>query len=148
MRPNPQETDSYWSHYYQLGRKDYTNWCYRHSLSDHQLIFCNREIKRVKTNKHKQISFRLLENHTKKNFERELKNFVFPNYKKFSDFNSAYSDLVNKITQVMNNLALYKTVRVKTESNEWFDGLRNKYLIGTNYLKSSKKANVASRIYI
>ena len=30
------------------------------SLSDHQLIFCARKIKRVKTNNHKQICFRSL----------------------------------------------------------------------------------------
>ena len=49
------------------------------------------------------------------NFERKLENIAFPNYEKFSD-------IVNKITQVINNLALYKTIRVKNQSNEWFDG--------------------------
>ena len=29
---------------------------------------------------------------------------------------------MNKITQVINNLAPYKTIRVKNQSNEWFDG--------------------------
>ena len=72
------------------------------SLSDHQLIFCTRKIKRVKTNNHKQISFCSLKNYSMENFERELKNISFPNYVKFSDVsNSAYSDLVNKITQVI-----------------------------------------------
>ena len=47
---------------------------------------------------------------------------MFPNYEKFSDVNSAYSDLVNKITQVLNNLAPYKTIRVKNQSKEWFNG--------------------------
>ena len=56
------------------------------------------------------------------NFERELKNIAFPNYEKFSDVNSAYNDIVNKITQVINNLAPYKTIRVKNQSSEWFDG--------------------------
>ena len=79
------------------------------------------------------------------NFERELKNTAFPNYEKFSDVNSAYNDIVNKITQVINNLAPYKTIRVKNQSSEWFDGeLLNKYLTGTSYLKSSKKANFTS----
>ena len=50
------------------------------SLSDHQLIFCSRKIKRVKINNHKQISFRSLKNYSMKNFERELKNIAFPNY--------------------------------------------------------------------
>ena len=75
------------------------------SLSDHQLIFDTRKIKRVKTNNHKQISFRSLKNYSMENFEQELKNIAFPNYEKFSGVNSAYSDLVNKITQVLNNLA-------------------------------------------
>ena len=50
------------------------------------------------------------------------KNIVFPNYEKFSDVSSAYSDLVNKITQALNNLAPYKTIRAKNQSSEWFDG--------------------------
>ena len=50
------------------------------------------------------------------NFERQLKNIAFPDYEKFSDVNSAYSDLVNKITQVINNLAPYKTIRLKNQS--------------------------------
>ena len=44
------------------------------SLSDHQLSFCTRKIKRVKTNNHKQISFRSLKNYSVENFEQELKN--------------------------------------------------------------------------
>ena len=107
------------------------------ALSDHQLIFCTRKIKRVKASNHKQISFRSLKNYSMENFEQKLKNIAFPNYKKFSDVNSAYSDLVNKITQVLNNLAPYNTIRVKHQSNEWFDGeLAKKYLIETSYLKS------------
>ena len=49
------------------------------SLSDHQLIFCTRKIKRVKINNHEQISFRSLKNYSIENFERELKNIAFPN---------------------------------------------------------------------
>ena len=29
---------------------------------------------------------------------------------------------MNKIAQVINNLAPYETIRVKNQSNEWFDG--------------------------
>ena len=92
------------------------------SLSDHQLIFCTRKIRRVKTNNHKQISLRSLKNYSMENFEQKLKDTAFPNYEKFSDVNSAYSDLVNKITQVLNNPAPLRTIRIKNQSNEWFDG--------------------------
>ena len=86
------------------------------SLSDHQLIFCTRKIKRVKTNNQKQIFF--LSNYTMENFERELKNIAFPNYDNLRDVNSAYNDLVKKITQVINNFAAYKTIRVKNQFNQ------------------------------
>ena len=56
------------------------------------------------------------------NFERELNNVAFPNYEIFSDVDSIYSGVVKKITQVINNLAPYETIRVKNQSNEWFDG--------------------------
>ena len=78
-------------------------------------------------------------------FERELKNIALPNYEKFSDVNSAYSDLVNKITQSINNFAPYKTIRVKNQSNEWFDGeLAGQISNKDKLLKSSKKANFTS----
>ena len=56
------------------------------------------------------------------NFEIELKNILFLNYEKISEVNSAYSNLVNNITQVVNNLAPYNTIRVKNKSRKWFDG--------------------------
>ena len=116
------------------------------SLSDHQLIFCTRKIKRVKTNNHKQISFRSLKNYSIENFERELKNIAFPNYENFSDVNSAYNDIVNKITQVINNLAPYKTIRVKNQSNKWFDGeLVEQISIRDKLFKNFKKANFTSK---
>ena len=115
------------------------------SLSDHQLIFCTRNIKRVKTNNHKQVSFRSLKNYSMQIFERELKTIALPNYEKFSDVNSAYSDIVNKITQAINNFAPYKTIRVKNQSNEGFDGeLAGQISNNDKLLKSSKKANFTS----
>ena len=76
------------------------------------------------------------------NFERELKNIAFPNYEKFSDVNSAYNDIVNKITQVINNLAPYKTIRVKNQSNEWFDSELAEQISNRDKLfKKLKKAN-------
>ena len=76
------------------------------------------------------------------NFERELKNIAFPNYEKFSDVNSAYNDIVNKITQVVNNLAPYKTIRVKNQSNEWFDSELAEQISNRDKLfKKLKKAN-------
>ena len=65
-------------------------------LSDHQLIFCTRKIKRVKTNNHKHIFFWSLKNYLMENFELELKNIAFLNCEKFSDVNSAYRNLATR----------------------------------------------------
>ena len=79
------------------------------------------------------------------NFERGLKNIAFPDYEKFSDVNTAYSDLVNKIAQVINNLAPYKTIRVKNLSNEWFDDELAEQIFNRDKLfKKFKKANFTS----
>ena len=84
------------------------------SLSDHQFIFFIRKIKRVKTNNHKQNSFCSLKNYTMENFERELKILCSQNTKSFV---TPTVTEVNKITQVIDNLAPYKTIRVKNQSN-------------------------------
>ena len=72
------------------------------------------------------------------NFEWELKNIAFPNYEKFSDVNYAYNDIVNKITQVINNLARYKTIRVKNQSSECFDGELAEQISNRDKFKKSK----------
>ena len=41
-------------------------------LSDHQLIFCTRKIKKVQRNNYKQMPFCSLKNYSMENFEREL----------------------------------------------------------------------------
>ena len=80
------------------------------------------------------------------NFERELENIAFPNYEKFSDVNFAYSNLVNKITQVINNLVPYKNIRMKNQSNEWFDGeLAEKISNRGKLFKKLKKTNFTLR---
>ena len=43
------------------------------SLSDHQLIFNTRKIKRVKSNNHKQIPFQSVKNYKMENFKQKLK---------------------------------------------------------------------------
>ena len=74
-----------------------------------------------------------------------VKNIAFPSYEKFIDVNSAYSDLVKKITQVINNLAPYKTIRAKNQSNEWFDGELAEQISNRDKLfKKFKKANLTS----
>ena len=90
-------------------------------LSDHQLIYCTKKILRTKTNMHNQIRVRSLKNYTPELFVEELKNINFPNYRIFSDVNIAYIDLVQKVLSVIDKIAPFKDVRVKNNTQDWFD---------------------------
>jgi len=90
-------------------------------LSDHQLIFCTRKILRTKANMHNQIRVRSLKNYTPDLYIEELKNITFPDYSIFSDVNVAYSDLVDKILKVVDKVAPFKDLRIKNNTQDWFD---------------------------
>ena len=82
-------------------------------LSDHQLIFCTRKIRRTRRNIHNQIQTRSLRNYSAENLISTLKDIKFPNYDIFSDVNVAYADLT-KISDAIDNVAPIKTLRIKT----------------------------------
>ena len=48
---------------------------------------------------------------------------------------------MNKVTQVINNLAPYKTIRVKNQSNEWFDGELAEQIFNRDKLFNKFKKN-------
>ena len=92
------------------------------SLSDHQLIFCIRKIKRAKPNKHNYLAFCSMKNFWTEIYEEALSKLKFPDYEIFSCVNEAYYDLTSKIFDVVNKVGPTKTIRVKKNTNEWFDG--------------------------
>ena len=103
-------------------------------LSDHQLIFCTSKIRRTRRNMHNQIQTQSLRNYSAENLISTLKNIKFPNYDIFSDVNVAYADLTKKISDAIDNVAPIKTLRIKINSQDWFDSeiaeavkLREKY---------------------
>ena len=111
-------------------------------LSDQQLIYCTRKIVRAKTNVHNQIWVRSLKNYTQEILLEELRKINFPDYSIFSNVNIAYKDLVKKILSVVDKIAPFKVLRVKNNTQEWFDrevaeaiDLRDKHL---KHFKSTK----------
>ena len=91
-------------------------------ISDHQLIFCTRKTK-TKTASHKQISFRSLNNYSAVTYEEALKKVKFPNYENFININEACSNIIQKLTSVIDEIAPCKTKKVKGNSKEWFDSV-------------------------
>ena len=90
-------------------------------LSDHQLIYCTRKITRTKTNAHKYIKTRSLKNYSQTLFLDKLRKVNFPDYSNFKDINNAYSDFTEKVTSVIDEIAPIKEIRVKNNSQDWFD---------------------------
>ena len=64
-------------------------------LSDHQMIFCTRKIKREKVGDHKEISFRSFKNYSVDEYEKALGKVTFPNYEKYN-INKAYNDFFSE----------------------------------------------------
>ena len=50
----------------------------------------------------------------------------FPDYSNFKDMNDAYSDFTEKVTSVIDEIASLKEIRVKNNSQDWFDAEINK----------------------
>ena len=89
--------------------------------SEHQLIYCTRKILRIKANMHDQIRVRSLKKYTPELLIKELKKINFPNYNIFSNVNIAYLDLVEKILSVVDKIAPFKDLRIKNNTQDWFD---------------------------
>ena len=70
-------------------------------ISDHQLIYCTRKIKRIKHNMHNQIQVQSLKKYSAEIFTNALKTVQFLNYNIISNVNVAYSDLLNKISDTI-----------------------------------------------
>ena len=74
-------------------------------VSDHQLIFCTRKVKRAKFNKHNNVFLRSLKHYTVNVFVEKLQKVNFSNYERFSCIDAAYTDFLNKLMNVVNEIA-------------------------------------------
>ena len=112
-------------------------------ISDHQLIYCTRKIKRTKHNMHNQIQVRSLKKYSAEIFTNALKTVQFPNYNIFSNVNVAYSDLLNKISNTIDRVAPIKEIIIKNNTQEWFDNeISEAIKIREKYFKKFKNSNL------
>ena len=49
------------------------------------------------------------------------KKFFFFNYECFSNIDAAYTDFLNKLMKVINEIAPSKEIRIKNNNQDWFD---------------------------
>ena len=100
-------------------------------LSDHQLIYCTRKTTRVKRYEHTFIKIRTFKNYTKEIFLDKLRQIKFPNYMEYEGINAAYSHFVELITNIVNEIAPVREIRIRKDSQEWmdhevFEGIRSR----------------------
>ena len=69
-----------------------------------------------------QIWVRSLKNYTSELLEEELTKINFPDYNIFSNVSIAYLDLVERILSVIDEIAPFKDLRIKNNTQDWFDG--------------------------
>ena len=86
------------------------------------MVYCTRKISRAKYNKHKEITFRSLKNYSVDVYEEVLEKGLIPNYDNFNNPDLTYSDFISRLESVINVVAPIKTVRIKNNTREWFDG--------------------------
>ena len=70
---------------------------------------------------HNQIRVQSLKNYTPELLKQELTKINFPDYNIFSKVNIAYLDLVEKMLSVVNKIAPFKDLRIKNNTQDWFD---------------------------
>ena len=104
-------------------------------------MFCTRKTLKTKSSSHKQISFCSLKNYSAVTYEEALKKVKFPNYENFINISESYSNFIQKLTSVTDELAPSKTKRVKDNSKEMFDsvvseGMNNRYKLFQKFKKS------------
>jgi len=88
-------------------------------VSDHQLTFCTRKIKKNPVNKHNGVKLRSLKNYTKENFENKLEQVNWNEVTVCDNVDTAWSIFKTKLLSVIDEIAPVKNVRIKQNTNPW-----------------------------
>ena len=100
--------------------------------------------------KHKELTFHLLRNYSFDIYKQALERALFPNYDNFHNPDIAYNNFINRLNCMVNFIAPFKTVRVKNNTSDWFDGeIANKIHMHDKLYKrfKSTKLHVDEEIY-
>ena len=82
------------------------------------MIFCTRNIKKQKVSGQKQISFRSFKYYLVDEYEKALGKVTFSNYEKYHSINKRCNDFFQSLIEMVNNIALLKTARIRNTGNE------------------------------
>ena len=77
-------------------------------------------MKQAKFNKNYNVFQRSLKHCSVNVFVKEMQKVNFSNYESFSYIDAAYTDFLNKLMKVANEIAPRKNIRTKNNMQEWF----------------------------
>ena len=80
-----------------------------------------RKVKQAKFNRHNNVFLRSLKHYTVNVFVEKLQNVNFSNYERFSCVDAACTGFLNKLMKFVNEIAPSKEIRIKNNTQEWFD---------------------------
>ena len=76
---------------------------------------------KLKFRKHNNVLLRLFKHYTVNFFVEFLPKVNFLNYERFSNIDGGYTDFLNKLMRVINEIAPSKEIRIKNSNQGWFD---------------------------
>ncbi len=91
------------------------------SLSDHQLIYCTRKKTKIKPGTHKTIKIRSFKNYSAEKLCEMLGQIDF-RYDYMAGVNESFLDFSKKLINVIDTIAPNREYRIKSQSEDWFDG--------------------------
>ena len=138
-----------------MENQDHDSFSFRNTFkntNNRNKLFCQTHFG-IKYNMYNQIQVRFLKKYSAEinallflmNNEiiNALKTVQFPNYNIFSNVDVAYCDLLNKISNTIDNVAPIKETRIKDNTPEWFDNeIAEAIKIRAKYFKKFKKSNL------
>jgi len=92
------------------------------NFSDHFSIFMTRKITRSKYNKHKTIKIRSFKNYDKDTYLKKLNEINLPDLNMSSDLDEIYNSFINQLSEIIDDVAPLREIRVKNNTPDWFDG--------------------------
>ena len=114
-------------------------------LSDHYITYCSRKGIRGHIGNHKTIKIRSLKNYSNLNFLTKLRNTSWTLVTNCNDVDLAWSRFTEIFTNILNQVAPFKQIRIKTRTEPWMNkdileiiDDRDKALNIANKFKSNK----------
>ena len=88
-------------------------------LSDHHLIYCTRKVPKNVFNSHNTVTVRSMKNYSIESYTKLLEETDWSNVLNSSCPDSAWENVENSLSCVLNKVAPHKTIRIKQRTEPW-----------------------------